>query len=211
MTKSADDFDSQTEQTAGRPSVSDKWQEFAERSEKAPASPEAEAPPMDEAPLSYTDRTELENRLTAMEQQVAEYRELSARLQADMDNLRKRTEREVQHAHRYGVSSLLQDLIPVLDSMVRALQEPVAADDKAAQALYQGLEMTLEMLNKTIKKHGVETIDPEPGQLFDPDTQEAMSMVPTPGAESNTVVNVLQKGYRLHDRVIRAAMVVVAQ
>lgn len=130
--------------------------------------------------------------------------------QAELQNVRKRADRDVEQAHKYGTKKLLQDLLPVLDSLVRA-SEGVDASNPTIKPLIEGVDLTTNMLESALVKHGVEMIDPELGTPFNPETMEAMSMVPNPEFASNTVMQVLQKGYALNERVIRAAMVIVAQ
>lgn len=138
---------------------------------------------------------------------LKEAKDQALRLQAEMQNLRARSEREIQNAHKYATGKLLKDLLPTVDSMMRGLEQK----DADATALREGLNLTLDMLEKVLEKNGVETISPEVGDAFDPVHHEAMSMVPSEEAESNTIIQVLQKGYQLNGRVVRAAMVIVAQ
>jgi len=130
--------------------------------------------------------------------------------QAELQNVRRRAERDVEQAHKYGTKKLLQDLLPVMDSLIRAT-EGVDQNDPAVKALAEGVDLTVNMLENALTKHGVVMITPEPGEQFNPETMEAMSMVPNPELPSNSVLQVLQKGYLLNDRVVRAAMVIVSQ
>jgi molecular chaperone GrpE len=129
--------------------------------------------------------------------------------QAELQNVRRRAERDVEQAHKYGTKKLLQDLLPVMDSLIRAT-EGVDPNDAKVKALAEGVDLTTQMLENTLTKHGVEMISPEPGAPFDPETMEAMSMVPNPELPANSVIQVLQKGYMLNERVVRAAMVMVS-
>jgi molecular chaperone GrpE len=166
------------------------------------------APKDEETPegLEFPSRSNLEDQLTAMEMQMTEYKDKFLRQQAEFDNFRKRAERDVQNAHKYGVEKLLGDLLPVLDSLERGL-EGVEKND----AHFQGMQLTLEMFIKTLGKYGVSIINPEPGENFDPTRHEAMSMQANPDFASNTIIQVLQRGYELNGRTLRAAMVIVAQ
>lgn len=143
----------------------------------------------------------------AARMQAAEERAL--RLQAEMDNLRKRTEREIENAHKYGVERLLTELLPVIDSMELGLN---AAEEKSADvaSTREGMELTARMLRSAMEKFGVEPLDPA-GEPFDPDAHQAISMQPGNGTPANTVLTVVQKGYRLNGRLVRPAMVVVAR
>lgn len=142
-----------------------------------------------------------------MEQQAHENWEKAVRAQAELDNVRRRAEREVANAHRYGVEKLITDLLPVIDSLEQALQLVINAQD---ESMKEGLELTLKLFMDVLKKFDVQQIDPA-GAPFDPQVHEAMSMQAAPDAEPNTVLAVFQKGYKLSDRVIRPARVVVSK
>jgi molecular chaperone GrpE len=152
----------------------------------------------------------VDDQLAAVEKKADEYKEKMYLAHAELDNVRKRAQRDVQNAHRYGNEKILTDLLPVMDSLTRALEGP-APEDGQARAMHEGMVLTFDMLEKTLVKFGVEVINPEKGDAFNPEQHEAMSMVPVPDAASNTVVQVLQSGYLLNGRVLRAAMVMVAQ
>ncbi len=188
----------------------DKWREFSEHQEAD--APEEGLFIEEEAPqgLEFPSRSKLEDQLTAMEKKVDEYKEKAMRAHAEMENFRRRAERDVANAHKYGTEKLLSDLLHVVDSMVRGLESP-ESQDPHAKSMREGISLTLGLLEKTLEKHGVAIIDPKPGEVFNPEVHEAMSAVPAQGAKSNTIVQVLQKGYELNGRVLRAAMVIVAQ
>jgi len=192
----------------------DKWQEFAQNQAEAPEEPIAEEDVFyeDEQPepgLTFESRQELEAQLNALESKAEEYKAQALRAHAEMENLRRRVDRDVQNAHKYGTEKLLNDLLPVVDSLVRGLEGHADAQGDS-KAMVDGMQMTLEMLLKTLQKHGVTVIDPAQGDAFNPEMHEAMSMQQVPGSEPNTVVQVLQKGFELNGRVLRAAMVIVA-
>jgi molecular chaperone GrpE len=129
--------------------------------------------------------------------------------QAELQNVRKRAERDIEQAHKYGTKKLLQDFFPVLDSLVKA-NEGIDAHDPKVKAMAEGVDLTVKILSDVLIKNGVVLIDPAVGAPFNPETMEAVSMVAHPGVASNSVIQVLQKGYILNDRVVRAAMVMVA-
>ncbi len=129
--------------------------------------------------------------------------------QAELQNVRKRAERDVEQAHKYGTKKLLQDFLPVLDSLVKA-NEGIDSTDPKVKALAEGVDLTVKLLTGVLIKNGVVMIDPAVGAPFNPETMEAVSMVTHPGSASNSVIQVLQKGYILNERVVRAAMVMVA-
>ncbi len=143
------------------------------------------------------------------ETQIEELKESVLRAQAELLNVRRRAERDVENAHRYAIEKFVKDLLAVLDSMDRALELAKTTEGFDA-AMLEGTEMTHKLLMDTVAKHGVEAIDPV-GAPFDPQEHQAMSMVPSADHEPNTVMAVMQKGYKLEGRLIRAAMVVVTQ
>ncbi|WP_454781928.1 nucleotide exchange factor GrpE [Legionella sp. WA2022007384] len=160
-----------------------------------------------EPSLAHPSYIELSEKLTLAEQQSHENWEKAVRAQAELDNVRRRADREVSNAHRYGVEKIITDLLPVIDSLEQALQLAVKEEDAAMR---EGLELTLKLFMDVLKKFEVQQIDPM-GMPFDPQIHEAMSMQDVPGAEPNTVLAVFQKGYKLSDRVIRPARVVVSK
>ncbi|MFZ4791317.1 MAG: nucleotide exchange factor GrpE [Candidatus Competibacteraceae bacterium] len=128
---------------------------------------------------------------------------------AEMDNLRKRTERDVQNAHKFALERFLGDLLPVRDSLELGL---MAADGAAEVThLRAGLELTLKQLVAAMEKSGACEVNPAVGAKFNPAEHEAMAMMPTDQQEPNTVAQVVQKGYRLNERLIRPAKVIVTQ
>ncbi len=132
------------------------------------------------------------------------------RLQAELENLRKRNQRELENAHKYALEKFVRELLPVKDSLEMGLAAAAEGADESIAKLQEGTELTLKMLQTVLEKFGVEEIDPE-GQPFDPELHQAMSAVPSEDAEPNTVLSVMQKGYLLNDRLIRPAMVVVTK
>jgi molecular chaperone GrpE len=145
--------------------------------------------------------------LAALEQELAKHRDAMLRMQAEMDNLRKRMARDSEKARKFALERIMKDLLQVNDSMERGL---AAADETATvESLREGQELTLKMFTKILQDHHLEEIDPS-GQPFDPEWHEAVTVLPSEEVDENTVLEVLQKGYRLHDRLIRPAMVVVS-
>ncbi len=131
------------------------------------------------------------------------------RIQAEMDNLRKRSERDVENAHKFGVEKFAKELLSVADSLEMGLQA-AGGDDASVEKIREGTELTLQMLKKGLEKFSVLEVDPI-DQPFDPEKHQAVSMQPVEGKASNTVTAVLQKGYTLNSRLIRPAMVMVAK
>ena len=152
---------------------------------------------------------QLETALDAARLQAVEAKEDMLRMQADMENLRKRLVREHEKSRRRTLERFMNDLLPVRDSLERGLE---AAEDSAAtvEALKEGKQLIMKMLAKTMGDHGLQTIDPA-GDKFDPEKHEAMAMMPSEELDENTVMEVLEKGYQLHERLLRPAKVVVSR
>lgn len=150
----------------------------------------------------------------ALAKEAADFRDRWMRGLAEMENLRRRTEREVSDARTYGISSFARDVLTVADNMHRALQalppELRESVDPGLKALIEGVELTDRELAKTLAKHGVRKLEPE-GQKFDPNFHQAMFEVPNPAVASGTVVQVVQDGYAIGERVLRPALVGVAK
>ncbi|QHG92509.1 nucleotide exchange factor GrpE [Coxiella endosymbiont of Amblyomma sculptum] len=141
--------------------------------------------------------------------QLDEYKTQYMRLQAKMDNLRKRTEREIANTIKYAVEKLVMDLLPVVDSLTHGL-ESQKLTDLHSESLREGMKLTLDLLHKIFEKHGVGTISPTLGDLFNPELHEAVAVQNIPDTERDTIVQIVQKGYQLNGRVLRAARVVVS-
>lgn len=135
--------------------------------------------------------------------------ELQPRAQAEMANVRRRAEQDVEKARKFALEKFAGELLPVVDSLERAI-EACQSDDEATKRLKEGVEMTHKLFLDGMGKFNVETVDPT-GEAFNPEHHQAMSMVEDPNAEPNTVVAVMQKGYLLNGRLIRPAMVMVAK
>ena len=150
----------------------------------------------------------MQKELTSVLSELDKARDQVLRAQADMQNVRRRAQLDVEKAHKFSVEKFAKDMLPVFDSLDRAL-ESIPADDDSVKAMREGIEMTLNLFMDSLKKHGVESINPV-GEPFDPQKHEAMSMLPNPDMEPNTVMNVFQKGFLLNGRLVRPAMVVVS-
>ncbi|KMO10975.1 nucleotide exchange factor GrpE [Methylobacterium platani] len=152
--------------------------------------------------------------LAALEAEKLDLKDKLLRTLADMENLRRRTEREVADARTYAVTNFARDMLNAADNVRRAL-EAVPADARAAtegplKALVDGIELTERDLIKTLERHGVKKVEPH-GQRFDPNLHQAMFEVPNPDVTAGTVVQVVQTGYVIGDRVLRPALVGVAK
>ena len=152
--------------------------------------------------------------MAALEAEKLDLKDKLLRTLADMENLRRRTEREVADARAYAVTNFARDMLNVADNVRRAL-DSVPAETRAAaegplKALVDGIELTERDLIKTLERHGVRPVEPQ-GQRFDPNLHQAMFEVPNPDVASGTVVQVVQAGYVIGDRVLRPALVGVAK
>ncbi|WP_336365841.1 nucleotide exchange factor GrpE [Marinobacter sp. C2H3] len=144
--------------------------------------------------------------------QVQELQDQALRAQAEMQNVRRRSEIDVEKAHKFALEKFVKELLPVADSLEKAVEAAQGHQDAGdvVASIHEGVEMTLGLMMNSLKKFNVEQLNPV-GEPFDPQQHEAMSMVPAPDAEPNSVVAVVQKGYLLNGRVVRPAMVVVAK
>jgi len=151
----------------------------------------------------------MEQQLTKARNTIKDYWDQMMRLRAEIENNRKRAERDVENAHKYALKSFVEHLLPVIDSMEMG-QAAANADNATLESIREGSELTIGMFVQVLQKNGLEQVDPL-GEKFDPERHQAISMIDVEGAESNTVVEVMQKGFLLNDRLVRPAMVVVAR
>lgn len=152
----------------------------------------------------------LKEHYEAQTRELEELRERHLRLQAEFDNFRKRGLKERQEAHQYGHQNLVKDLLPTVDNLERAIGHAEGNSGADLQAVLQGVELVRRELLAVLEKHGVTVIEPTGGR-FDPAFHEAMAQVPDPSVPPNSIVEVLQKGYQLRDRMLRPARVVVSK
>jgi molecular chaperone GrpE len=149
-----------------------------------------------------------------LQKEASEARDKMLRTLAEMENLRKRTAREVSDARTYGITGFARDVLDIADNLQRALDavpaEAKANADPGLKALIEGVELTERSLLNALEKHGVKKFDPS-GEKFDPNFQQAMYEVPDPSVPAGTVVQVVQAGYMIGDRVLRPALVGVAK
>jgi molecular chaperone GrpE len=178
----------------------------------AEAAPDA-AEPADAAPANPADPG-----AAAVEALVRENAELKDRLLrtlAEMENLRRRTERDVVDARTYAIASFARDMLGIADNMARALQtlraELKEKADSGVKVLLEGVELTERELAKVLEKHGVRKFEPQEREKFDPNLHQAMYEVPDPSLPSGTIAQVVQAGYMIGDRMLRPALVAVAK
>ncbi|MCG8412597.1 MAG: nucleotide exchange factor GrpE [Pseudomonadales bacterium] len=149
-------------------------------------------------------------RLADAELAAARAKDDLLRVQAEMQNLRRRTEQDIEKAHKYGQERFSTELLSVLDNLERALDAASSHEDEAVKAIYDGVDLTLKSFIDCFNKFNIEAVDPM-GEPFDPEIHQAMSIQENAEVEPNTVIAVMQKGYTLHGRVIRPAMVMVSK
>ena len=152
----------------------------------------------------------LNQKLELLTQQAQENMELDLRTQAEMDNLRKRTIRDVENAYKYSLDKIINELLPVIDSIELGIQASESDEADALSGVQEGLDLTLKKFIDTLQRFGVEVVDPV-GEKFNPEKHDAVSMQESGEAEQGMVISVLQKGYELNGRLVRSAMVVVAK
>ena len=163
-------------------------------------------------PRSETEQSEAESATSEVEQlttDLANAKDQVLRTHAEMQNLRRRMERDVENAHKYALEKFVGELLPVVDNLERSIQAMTDVGDEF-KAVSDGIELTLKSFQDVLARFKVEAVDPG-GEVFNPDLHQAMSMLEVPDVTPNTVIDVFQKGYTLNGRLIRPAMVVVAK
>ena len=196
---------SEQEQKIETPEV--EKQEDAVVEETQQTEPSQELDPLEEAIARVQ---ELEEQLkTQIEEAANKEQDILLRSRAEIENLRRRTEQDVEKAHKFALEKFSKDILNTIDNLERALATPANKEDEGVKALFDGVELTLKELVSTVGRFGVEAVGIV-GETFNPDLHQAISMQPAEGFESNQISVVLQKGYTLNGRVIRPAMVMVA-
>lgn len=152
---------------------------------------------------------DIQVRIQALEEQLAAAQDQSLRVAADMQNVRRRAELDVEKAHKFALEKIVTDLLPIVDSIERGL-ELSSSEDEAVKSVREGMELTLKLLVDTLKRYQVEALDPH-GEPFSAEHHQAMALQESPDVEPNSVLKVFQKGYLLNGRLLRPAMVVVSK
>lgn len=176
-----------------------------------PSATETTAPASNDAEQQSEEAlaAELQKQLKQAEAEAEENWDRVVRTQAEMENLKKRTQKDLERAHKYGLEKFCKELLVVVDSLELAVQASIS-DNPEVVAFRKGSERIIKQLQSVFTKFNIETLDPN-GQVFNPELHQAISAQPHAEVEANTVLNVVQKGYALNGRLIRPAMVVVAQ
>ena len=151
----------------------------------------------------------LEELVSTLQDDVLAARDAALRAQADAQNVKRRSEQDVEKARKFALERFSGDLLPVVDNLERSL-EAASGSDELSKSISEGVELTLKSLNDLLKKYNIEVVDPE-GEPFDPQFHQAMTMLENPDMEPNTVMGVMQKGYTLNGRLLRPAMVMVSK
>ncbi|MEN5032112.1 nucleotide exchange factor GrpE [Pseudomonas sp. Ps21-P2] len=163
----------------------------------------------DQAADTATSQDDLATRVQVLEEQLKAAQDQSLRVAADLQNVRRRAEQDVEKAHKFALEKFASDLLPIVDSLERGL-DLSNSDDESIRPMREGIELTLKMFYDTLKRYNLEAIDPH-GQPFNAEHHQAMAMQESADVEPNSVLKVFQKGYQLNGRLLRPAMVVVSK
>ncbi|HHF3795073.1 heat shock protein [Haemophilus influenzae] len=196
---------SEQEQKIETPEVEKQEDSVVEETQQTESSQELD--PLEEAIARVQELEELLK--TQIEEAANKEQDILLRSRAEIENLRRRTEQDVEKAHKFAVEKFSKDILNTIDNLERALATPANKEDESVKALFDGVELTLKELVSTVGRFGVEAVGVV-GEAFNPDLHQAISMQPAEGFETNQISVVLQKGYTLSGRVIRPAMVMVA-
>ncbi|MCK9048351.1 nucleotide exchange factor GrpE [Haemophilus influenzae] len=196
---------SEQEQKIETPEVEKQEDSVVEETQQTESSQELD--PLEEAIARVQELEELLK--TQIEEAANKEQDILLRSRAEIENLRRRTEQDVEKAHKFAVEKFSKDILNTIDNLERALATPANKEDESVKALFDGVELTLKELVSTVGRFGVKTVGVV-GETFNPDLHQAISMQPAEGFETNQISVVLQKGYTLNGRVIRPAMVMVA-
>lgn len=161
------------------------------------------------ADASESDEQDLLAELSKAQVTIKEYWEQIMRLNAEIENNRKRAQRDIENAHKFAVKNFVESLLPVTDSMEMGMAATLN-ENATLESIREGMNLTLDMFSQMMQKNGIQAIDPQ-GEKFNPEHHQAMTMQENDEVEANTVLAVMQKGYLLNERLIRPAMVVVSK
>ena len=189
--------------------IDDKLEETDEKTASYASAAGALGLEKDELLPPETEDKDLEKRLKELEKLVETHKDKTMRAMAELENTRRIAKRDIGNAHKFALERFAADILPVMDSLEQGI-EASSGGGESFKAVFEGLELTRKIFIDTLVKYGIESIDPV-GESFNPDFHEAMSMQEAPEAKANSILAVIQKGYLLNGRVIRAAKVVVAK
>ena len=151
-----------------------------------------------------------EEELEKVHSELEKQKDLTLRAEAELQNVLKRTAREVENAHKYGLERFIQNLLPVVDSLEKAAEASAPDQSEASDTAIEGINLCCKLLVDVLEKEGIKAIDPS-GEPFDPSEHQAMSMVENSDMEPNSIAAVVQKGWKLNERLVRPAMVMVVK
>jgi molecular chaperone GrpE len=157
---------------------------------------------------SSVDLSALQQHIDKLQDELSQAKEQVLRTQAEMQNVRRRAQQDVEKAHKFSIEKFVADMLPVADNLERTVA--AATSNAEMNTIIEGVELTLKTMFDALKRHQVETVNPE-GEPFDPQLHQAMTAIENRDVEPNTVLNVFQRGYVLHGRLVRPAMVVVSK
>ncbi|RTZ16163.1 nucleotide exchange factor GrpE [Vibrio aquaticus] len=184
--------------------------QIIEEAEKVEAAAQAAEAELEEAGDEKDVKiAQLEAALLSSEAKIKDQQDGVLRAKAEVENMRRRTESEIDKARKYALNKFAEELLPVIDNLERAIQA-ADTDNEAVKPLLEGVELTHKTFTDTVSKFGLKEINPE-GEAFNPELHQAMSIQESPDHEPNSVMFVMQKGYELNGRVIRPAMVMVSK
>ncbi len=189
--------------------ILDKNQQDTQASTDESANPEDVLEAVNETEAEALSPEELMEKLDEAEKKATENWDQLLRTKAEMDNIRRRTQKDLENAHKYALEKFISELLAVKDSLELGVQAS-QQENATVESLREGSEMTLSMLAGVFEKFNVVEINPE-GEKFNPEHHQAMSMQPNAELEPNTVMAVMQKGYLLNERLVRPAMVMVSK
>ena len=179
-------------------------------SEENPDPQETKAEEMSSEEVTDATLEEALKKLVDAEEVASRANDDLLRVQAEMQNLRRRTEQDIEKAHKYSQEKFSTELLSVMDNLERALAAAANHEDEIVKAIYEGVDLTLKSFTDCFNRFHIEAVDPM-GEPFDPQIHQAMTIIENGEVAPNTVLEVMQKGYTLHGRVIRPAMVVVSK
>ncbi len=179
-------------------------------SEENPDPQETKAEEMSSEEVTDATLEEALKKLVDAEEVASRANDDLLRVQAEMQNLRRRSEQDIEKAHKYSQEKFSTELLSVMDNLERALAAAANHEDDTVKAIYEGVDLTLKSFTDCFNRFHIEAVDPM-GEPFDPQLHQAMTIIENAEVEPNTVIEVMQKGYTLHSRVIRPAMVVVSK
>jgi len=188
-------------------------QELPEQNESPQAEPDQDSEEqLEEVVDEQASVEELEAKITQLSEELESAKDKSLRAAAEIDNIRRRSSNEQINTRKYAIEGFATELLAVKDSLDLAEQVELSADNKdVIEKMHEGLVLTLKQIDRAFEKFSIENIAPEKGDKLDPELHQAMTVQPSDEVDNNCVLTLIQKGYKLHDRLLRPAMVVIAR